>query len=185
MILPYLAAALLAVATIYSAIVSFRPPAAKRSWAFPETTTWTKRIFMGTLGLALLAGMVVQFGGGIRSSARHSSHFLIPEGYTGWVRIEFEVPGAPTLPMQDGEYVLQIPPTGVLRTSSPEQYGWANDHYDYSSAQGLRSLPDSGPNQLIWGKLNGEEAGAPGPRKYEEFFVGTQQQFKDQAKTPN
>jgi hypothetical protein len=47
------------------------------------------------------------------------------------------------------------------------------------------SLPDSGPAGLIWGKINGEKAGASDPRKYEEFFVGTAQQFKDQLNEEN
>jgi hypothetical protein len=107
---------------------------------------------------------------------------LIPEGYTGWVRIEFEVQGAPPLPVEAGQNVLRIPPDGLLRTSSPEQYGWARDTYYFYSSAGLRQLPDSGPQSLIWGKINGEASGTSGREKYEEFFVGTNQQFKEQAK---
>lgn len=84
--------------------------------------------------------------------------------------------------MEGGQYVLKIPSDGVLRTSSAEQYGWAKDEYYYYSAQGVRTLQDSGPAELIWGKINGEASGASGKRKYEEFFVGAAQQFKDQAK---
>ncbi|HXM68748.1 MAG TPA: hypothetical protein VN911_18620 [Candidatus Acidoferrum sp.] len=40
---------------------------------------------------------------------------------------------------------------------------------DYDSAEGIRSIPDSGPDQRIWAKLNAEESGASGKRKYEEF----------------
>ena len=117
-----------------------------------------------------------------QNSTPRSSRFLIPEGYTGWVRIEFEVQGAPPLPMEGGQYVLKIPSDGLLRTSSAEQYGWAKDHYYYYSAQGVRALPDSGPAELIWSKINGEESGVSGKRNYEEFFVGNAQQFRDQAK---
>ena len=46
-----------------------------------------------------------------------------------------------------------------------------------------RSISDAGPNCLIWGKINGEATGSSGKRKYEEFFVGTQQQFKNQGKS--
>jgi hypothetical protein len=83
--------------------------------------------------------------------------------------------------MEGAQYVLKIPSGGVLRTSSSEQYGWATDHYYYYSAQGIRALPDSGPAELIWGKINGEESATAGKRKYEEFFVGTTQQFRDQG----
>jgi len=95
--------------------------------------------------------------------------------------VEFEVSGAAPLPIEGGQYVIKIPPNGILQTSSPEQYGWAKDHYDYDSAQGIRPLPDSGPDQRIWAKLNAEESRASRKRKYEEFFVGTQQLFKTQA----
>jgi hypothetical protein len=30
--------------------------------------------------------------------------------------------------------------------------------------------------------MNGAESGSSGKREYEEFFVGTEQQYKDQAK---
>ncbi len=182
MILPYAAIALLVVATVYSAVVSFRQTeAGKRTWIFPETTNRSARIVVGVFTLLLLTGLALWLNVSVRNSTRHSSRFLIPEGYTGWIQVEFEVQGAPPLPMEDGGYVLKIPADGILRTSSREQYGWAKDHYYYESAGGVRPLPDSGPEGLIWGKINGEESGASGKRKYEEFFVGTAQQFRDQV----
>ncbi len=184
MILPYAATALLVVATLYSAIVSFRQAeAGKRTWIFPGVPSRSARIVVGVLSLGLLTGLAVWLSGSARNSMRPASRFLVPEGYTGWMRIEFEVQGAPTLPMEGGEYILKIPPDRVLRTSSAEQYGWARDHYYYYSAQGTRPLPDSGSAALIWGKINGEEFVASGKRKYEEFFVGTAQQFKNQEPT--
>jgi len=114
-------------------------------------------------------------------ASRISSRFLIPEGYTGWVRVEFEVKDAPPLLVERGEYVLRIPASGALMTSSPEQYGWAKDSYYFYSGAGSRQIQDSGPDSLIWGKINGEASGSSsGTRKYEEFFVGTNQQFKAQ-----
>jgi hypothetical protein len=182
MILPYAAAALLVVATLYSAVVSFRQAeAGKRTWIFPETTNRSARIVIGVLTFVLLAGLALWLNVSARNSSRPASRFLIPEGYTGWIRIEFEVQGAPPLPMEAGEYILKIPPDGVLRTSSAEQYGWARDHYYYYSAQGTRPLSDSGSAALIWGKIHGQGSGAAGKRKYEELFVGTAQQFKNQV----
>ncbi len=184
MILPYLATALLAVATAYSAIVSFRDAKGRTSWIFPQGASRFARVCVSALTLALLI-VALWLGMSTRNSTQRASHFLIPEGYTGWVRIEFEVQGAPSLPVEGGQYIVKISSSGVLQTSSPEQYGWAHDHYDYYSAQGRRPLPDSGPARLIWGKINGEKAGTSGPRKYEEFFVGTAQQFKDQMNEEN
>jgi uncharacterized protein DUF6843 len=124
------------------------------------------------LYFALLAVLALWLGASTRPSTHRSSPFLIPEGYTGWVRIEFEVRSAPPLPTEGGQYVFTIPSDGVLRTPSAEQYGWAKDQYYYYSAQGVRGLSDSGPAELIWGKINGQEFGATRERKYEEFFGG-------------
>jgi hypothetical protein len=182
MILPYAATALLVVATVYSAIVSFRQAeVGKRTWIFPEATNGSARIVVGALTLALLTGLALWLSVSVRNSTRHSLRFLIPQGYIGWIRVEFEAQGAPPLAMEDGEYIVKIPPDGVLRTSSAEQYGWARDHYYYYSAQGARPLPDSGSAALIWVKINGEGSGISGKRKYEELFVGTAQQFKNQV----
>jgi hypothetical protein len=183
MILPYLAIAFLVFATVYSGIVSFRQPVNhKQRWIFPDGASRSMRIFVGALTIAMLAGFAWWLRISAQNSTHRSSRFLIPEEYTGWVRIEFEEQGAPPLPMEGNQYVLKIPSDGVLRTSSAEQYGWAKDYYYYYSAQGARALSDSGPAELIWGKINGEESGVSGKRKYEEFFVGNAQQFKDQAK---
>jgi hypothetical protein len=183
MLLPFAALALLALVTVYSAIVSFRetkdvPP----SWFFPNAAKRSTQIVVGILVLIPLIALSVWLGLGARHESLRSSRFLIPDGYTGWVRVEFEVQGAPPLPIDHGEYTIKLPADGVLRTSSAEQYGWAHDRYYYYSGQNMPSLPDSGASAMIWGKLNGETAGASGKEKYEEFFVGTADQFKNQSK---
>src|SRR5580704_8438072 len=172
MILAYVSLAVLAIATVYSGIVSFRKTeGATASWIFPKAVGWPTRIVVGAFSLALLMSLGLWLGWTGQHSSLRSSQFLIPEGYTGWIRVEFEVQGSPPLPMEGGGYILRIPDDGVLRTSSTEQFGWAKDHYYYYSAQGKRSLPDSGEAGLIWGRINGEASGAAGKRKYEEFFV--------------
>ena len=183
MILPYAAIGCLVVVTAYAAAVSFMPQEGRSpSWMFPPGTSRSIKRITGILTVALLIGLAVWVGLGNRKSTHRSSRFLIPEGFTGWVRIEFEVKGAPTAPIEDGEYVFKIPGDGKLLTSSAEQYGWADDHYYYYSDQNVRPIADSGPTAMIWGKINGEAYGASGKRKYEEFFVGSNQQFKDQPK---
>ena len=183
MILPYLATILLIFVTIYSAIVSFRHEPDRRapSWIFPNNTKRATRMFAGAVTLAALIVLVTWLNVNGHSTNRRSLQFLIPAGYSGWVRVEFEVPGAPPLPSEAGQTVLKIPPSGMLKTSSREPYGWAKDHYDFYTETGLRSIPDSGPQRLIWGKINGEESSPSGKHKFEEFFVGTWQQYNDPA----
>jgi len=186
MILPYLATALLALVTAYSAFVSFRLPrdGSTSTWIFPNGTRRSAQIAVGICTLALILGLVAWLTIDARHSIRHSSRFLIPEGYVGWVRVEFQVNGAPPLPVEGGEHLFTFSPSGLLRTSSSEEYGWAKDHYFYYSEKGTRILPDTGPGGggLIWGRINGEETGSQGKRKYEEFFVGTEQQFGEQTR---
>jgi hypothetical protein len=40
---------------------------------------------------------------------RHPSRYLIPEGYAGWVRINFRVKDAPLIPIEDGRYLFKFP----------------------------------------------------------------------------
>jgi uncharacterized protein DUF6843 len=183
MILPYLAAVLLALATAYSAIVSFRdhPEEAAPTILFPAAAKRPARILVAIGTLVLVVCLGIWFTINTRSSTPRSLQFLIPEGYSGWVQVEFEIPGAPPLPEEAGQTVVKIPSTGSLQTSSPEKYGWAKDSYAFYSGGSVRPIPDSGAGKLIWGKINGEASGSSGKRKYEEFFVGTQQQFKDQV----
>jgi uncharacterized protein DUF6843 len=184
MILPYLAITLLLVVTAYSALVSFRQAGstAPPTWIFPARAQRPTRIGVGIFTIALLVGVTISLTSGARHAGRHPYRFLVPEGYVGWARVDFEVNDAPSLPMEKGEYVVKFRSSGLLRTSSPEEYGRANDHYFYYSDNGTRPLPDSSSDKgrMIWGKINGESSGVQGKKKYEEFFVGTEQQFKQQ-----
>lgn len=188
MIVAYLAIALLVLVTAYSAVVSFRqrPEGAGPSWLFPERPKRPARIIIGFATLVLLIGLgawikLTLAHTNTRNPAPRSFHFLIPEGYTGWVRVEFEIPGAPALPTGSGQAVIRIPPSGVLKTSSAEQDSLANDDYASYSNDTARPLPDSGPEKRVWGKITGELQGPTGKEEYEGFFVGTQEQFKGQA----
>jgi hypothetical protein len=186
MMLPYLATALLALVTAYSAFVSFRQQrdGSTAAWIFPNGTRRSAQIAVGICTLALFVGVAGWLTIDARHSIRHASRFLIPEGYVGWVRVEFLIKDAPALPIEGGECVFKFPASGLLRTGSSEEYGWAKDHYFYYSEKGTRMLLDTAPGGggLIWGKINGEESGSQGKRKYEEFFVGTEQQFGEQTR---
>ena len=183
MILPCLATALLVLVTAYSAFVSFRPQRnSAATWIFPNGAKRSAQIAVGICTLAVFLGVAVWLTISARHSIRHSSRFLIPEGYVGWVRVEFEISDAPPMPVEGEEYLFKFQPSGLLRTYSSEEYGWAKDHYFYYSEKGTQPLTETGwgGGGLIWGKINGEAASPQGKRKYEEFFVGTEQQFREQ-----
>ena len=55
------------------------------------------------------------------AACRHRSRvevWLIPEGYVGWLRLDYSVQGSPPLPTENGNYVVRISRSGRLQTSS-------------------------------------------------------------------
>lgn len=109
---------------------------------------------------------------------RRPSRYLIPDGYVGWVRIDYKVKEAPALPIEEGFYLIKFPPDGHLRTSTPNEYGWATDEYYYYSDSDRKPLKATGwgGGGMIWGGFTGSLQGADGT--YEGVFVGTEEQFK-------
>lgn len=179
----YLAVTLLTLATMYSGLVSFRTSKddESRAWFFPGPAPRRARIGVGIFSVVAAIALSAWLFFGVQTSRRLSSQFLIPDGYVGWVKIEFQVPDATAVPVERDRYVFKIPANGMLRTSSPERYGWGKDEYYYENHGILRRLPTDASGRLIWGKVNGEHGGSSGPHPFEEFFVGTEQQFKEMA----
>lgn len=193
MTLPYFAIAFLLLVTIYSATVCFRKRNADDSptWIYPNGTGRLERIFAG-IGTLVIAAMLVSLAAWSHASddkqENRPANFLIPKGYVGWVRVEFGVSRFPTLPLENEEYLCVVPPTGVLRTSSKMRHGSREDRYYYYSdgeRQELLSNRQDGTG-CIWGKISGavsDSSGEKNEKEYEEFFVGTEQQFRQQMKS--
>ena len=61
--------------------------------------------------------------------------FMLPDGYVGWVQIIFNDPAAAALPMKDGGYVIDIPESGLTRTSDIRvmDFNSQNEFYYHSS----------------------------------------------------
>jgi hypothetical protein len=116
------------------------------------------------------------------------SIYLIPEGFTGWVTIEYEVADAPPLPFEDGHRLFIIPRSGRLETSSPQELGRiVRERYYYVHADGRRTpirKPESEygasgdvaaevhPAPVILASGVGSSTGASGRHVYEQFHVG-------------
>jgi hypothetical protein len=115
-------------------------------------------------------------------SKRRPVKYLIPAGYTGWVKINFQVPIAPALPIEDGNYVAQIPANAELQTSSDIEYGSAKDEYYYYDADGKHPLKVStwGGGGMIWGGFTGQQSNSTNQvvQTYLQFFVGAEEEYK-------
>ena len=127
-----------------------------------------KPVFLGLLLVFGLAGC---------EKTRTACIYEIPEGFTGWVRIEYGRTNSPPLIKRDGKFVFQIGTDGRLCTSSQPEYGWAKDAYYYvGKSRTELAATGWGGGGLIWA---GSIGGVQGERDtHETFFVGTEAQFK-------
>jgi len=131
------------------------------------------------ISLPVLLGAVV-YGPFILDLLLHRrppSRFLIPSGYTGWVRIEYRVPHAPPL-SREAKYVLvRLADDGTLRTSSDLPEGWGHDQFFYVSGDQRKQLSNAGwcKGGMIWDEITGKEEHAT---SFLRFFVGTEDQFR-------
>ncbi len=117
--------------------------------------------------------------------ARHSTRYLIPRGYTGWISV-VHTRAAPPLPVTGGMYVCRIPPAGVVRTSTPSEKGWAKDEYFYYGSDGnLEPLRRTGwgGGGMVWGGSTEVTQGSDDLT--ETVFIGTEQQFQHAPPVPD
>ena len=120
----------------------------------------------------------------LQDEIRRPTRYILPEGYAGWVEIEYEVEGAPPLPIEDGQYVAEIGPDGRLVTSSSIDFGTplrGSDEYVYQES-GERITADASQSRVgYWRPTIGRrsirlDSGDITYVKYEMFFVGTEDQ---------
>lgn len=136
--------------------------------------------FFRLAGFALAAsaafGMVSCGAGG--TSRSHNRTYLIPEGYVGWYRIDYNVPTASPVPTEikyNNEWrVFSIPPSGWLKTSSPHECcDMTVGEWFYVSNGTRRELKNVG-----WAQGNFVRNGMV----CEARFVGTQEQYEEYGK---
>ena len=139
---------------------------------------------MATILIALVAFIASgsSLGG---EPTRPAVRYVIPEGYVGWLRIDYGVndahaPGygverALPLPVRDGVVVAEFPASGHLVTSSETEFGWASDQYFYSAKGKLTPLSQAKGSAMVWNKFNGRLGGAAS--QTEMFFVGDEADY--------
>lgn len=104
----------------------------------PRRTLNLIRVAIGALLLVFVGPLVYLCLITFVLDARRPVQYFIPNGYVGWIRIEYQIKKASPLPQRGGYLIAKIPSTGVLRTSSIEARGWAADEYYYVTAAGAR-----------------------------------------------
>jgi hypothetical protein len=74
-----------------------------------------------------------------RSQSR-GEKWIIPANYQGWLRLDYAVSGAPPLPLENGAYLVRMPPGGRLETSSAYNGSIDRDEFFVVTARGLQNL---------------------------------------------
>ena len=108
---------------------------------------------------------------------RPPSRFLIPFGYVGWVKIEYQVSNTPSLPREGKYQLVHLDKNGSAQTSSDLPEGWARDQFFYYSGNSRQALSNAGwcKGGMIWGEVI---VGGDHPGKVQKFFVGNEDQFR-------
>ena len=131
-----------------------------------------------TLLIALLAYNVVACASDGKTQEAESRclpmyRFLIPEGYVGWIRVDFNVKAAQPLPAEGDHVVLIIPESGYLRTPARYLCGWPQDYYYAGNSRAQLDVRE----MIRWnGFASGDE---PTSEKEiaEYIFIGTEAEF--------
>jgi uncharacterized protein DUF6843 len=112
---------------------------------------------------------------------RPPERFLMPAGYSGWVRVDFRHKDAPPLPMEDGRLLLKLDAQGTLQTSSDPQLGHGRDDFFYYSGDRRTPLPNAGvcKGGMVWQieTMVDDRTSTP----FERFFVGTEGQYRHEV----
>lgn len=135
------------------------------------------------LSVLFIPPLVASTLGQGRTQARTFPYrFLIPEGYVGWIRIDFDVKGASEIPIEDGFYIFKVPETGRLQTSSSDVVDSVRNQFFYYSAGTQYRIRLGGP---LEGRLVQEEFSGPGsghlppvPNHYRYIFIGPLSAFE-------
>jgi hypothetical protein len=112
---------------------------------------------------------------------RPPERFLIPAGYTGWVRIDFRQKNKPALPSEDGRQLLKLDDHGMLQTSSNPLAGHGRDDFFYYSGDRRTPLSNAGvcKGGMIW--QTETMVDEPTSTPFVRFYVGTEDQYRHEV----
>src|SRR5664279_4274576 len=103
------------------------------------------------------------------------ARYILASGASGWVKITYNRPDAPELPVEDGFAIIRIPANLKIATRSPRNPSWDGSEFYYQGPDGKRvrlSSKDDAQRRL-WGL----EKSSNTDGDYDIFFVGKQEQF--------
>ena len=107
-------------------------------------------------------------------NSRTPDQWQVPQGFAGWVVVQYTRPECPPLPVSNGYKVLRVSAQGRLCTSDPMPNGEAFDKFEFVDPDGHTTEIDQ--RSLVWGGT----ASSTGRRF---VFIGTEEQWRNSADT--
>jgi hypothetical protein len=107
-----------------------------------------------------------------------AEYVFLPDGFVGWVRIDYSARDSPPLTEIDGHFVVEVAGEARIRTSNPMLTGIANDRYFYRNGSMTQPLaiasPDSSPEGMVRGLhyVVSEKTDHRDEEHFRTFFVG-------------
>lgn len=128
--------------------------------------------------LLLLLASLCQAG--CEGEHRRPANIYIPDGYVGWLRIEYGVEGAPALERDFfGPWEYQwYPASGLLQTSSELQDGAASVNYFYYSGDDTRPVSHEITKGGVISWCVRKSDGSMLERNFITFFVGPEEEYE-------
>ncbi|MGD6817554.1 DUF6843 domain-containing protein [Metabacillus sp. 84] len=128
----------------------------------------------------ILAGTIIFLLAGCKEDDQAAPRtFLIPEGYTGWVKVEYKGTMKAST-SQNHQEILRADSNGLIKTNGRSIHeGWAQSSYYYISKNGTKTKLN--PDKMIHGNSSGRES-KEAAEQY--FFVGTDKDFQKNEYKP-
>ena len=121
-----------------------------------------------------------------------AEYVFLPDGFVGWVRIDYSVKDSPPLPESDGHLVVEVAGEARVKTSTPMLTGISNDRYFYRKGGTTQLLAIASPDGSAEGMVRGlhytvsQKADPREEEHFRTFFVGDIASFKKaQNEEPN
>jgi hypothetical protein len=138
-------------------------------------------LFLSLFPLCAIAMMVAC------QSGHPAEKWVIPNGYVGWLRLDYSVKGTPELPTEHGRLLVRIPPSGRMQTSSLTIASLDRNEYYYEDSDGRHRLIFSWPRlagyaiQHVYRETHADPRARRLTAQFECVFVGTPSDFKNQG----
>lgn len=132
-------------------------------------------------GIAAVAGTLLLFLAVWGEAGNRSLHlYVLPENFTGEMKVEFGVAGEPPLLMEDGAYVYLLPASGKMRTSTPFKAG--EIRFYYAEQSGGRRQFGAGDGRVHGGVTGSHSHYTSDGRQidspvYVRYFIGSEEQY--------